>query len=118
MKYKYTTAWSNIREKYVLSHIVRAEEALGKRLPTGAQVHHVLGKLVICPSQAYHRLLHTREKALESCGDANYRKCSVCKQYDSIKKLVLAKKASHSEGQFYHRACKAQQRRERYHANK
>lgn len=47
---------------YVYEHILRAEKALGKLLPRGAQVHHhTATQLVICQDQKYHRLLHKRE---------------------------------------------------------
>lgn len=48
-------------------HIMVAEKALGEKLPHGAVVHHVTEnrsdnhgfcKLVICPSQSYHYLIH------------------------------------------------------------
>lgn len=48
-------------------HILIAEKALGHYLPEGAVVHHVTEdrtdnhgpfKLVICPDQAYHLLIH------------------------------------------------------------
>ncbi len=53
-------------------HIVLAEKALGKKLPAGAVVHHTgkpwdnegFFKLVICPDQGYHLLLHRRMKEL------------------------------------------------------
>lgn len=50
-----------------MAHIVHAEKALGKPLPPKAIVHHItereddyLGpfKLIICPDQAYHMLIH------------------------------------------------------------
>lgn len=49
-------------------HIILAEKALGKQLPYGAVVHHMSApddnhgpfKLVVCPDQAYHMLLHKR----------------------------------------------------------
>lgn len=47
-------------------HRRRAEMALGKQLPAGAEVHHADGTkaddapLVICQDRAYHMLLHKR----------------------------------------------------------
>lgn len=84
-----------ISGRSVLRHVHRAEQALGKRLPPGAEVHHVDGdrsndensNLVICPSRDYHMLLHRRQRALDSCGHADWRKCHICKQYDAPENL-------------------------------
>jgi hypothetical protein len=54
-------------------HRVLAEKALGKPLPKGAVVHHMYGpadnhgefKLIICPDQEYHMLLHKRMEELK-----------------------------------------------------
>lgn len=74
----------------VLEHVAIAERAIGKRLPQGAQVHHVDGNrannaasnLVVCPDAAYHQLLHVRAAAYAACGHYEWRKCHICKRYD------------------------------------
>ena len=83
--------------KETLLHIVIASRAIGKELPIGAEVHHFdldrannsPTNLVICPSRAYHMLLHRRQRAMESCGNPNWLKCGYCKQYDGPKNLVI-----------------------------
>jgi hypothetical protein len=56
-----------------LEHIVLAEKALGRPLPSKAVVHHINEdradnrtpfNLIICPNQEYHMLLHKRARAL------------------------------------------------------
>jgi len=96
-------------------HVKIAEKALGRSLPPGVIVHHADGNplnnrndnLVICPNEAYHKFLHVRMAAYEACGDVNARKCSLCKVYDKQANLRLAKKSTHSEGQWYHWVCKS-----------
>ena len=78
-----------VNGKSVLEHIVVAERILGRKLPSGAQVHHVdlnrtnndPSNLVICPSDAYHKLLHQRLRALLAFGDANAKKCWICRKW-------------------------------------
>jgi hypothetical protein len=68
----YHKIYDSYNRRMVYAHRVRAQKALGKRLPKGAQVHHFLGyrgpnaQLVICPDQKYHMLLHARESKLMS----------------------------------------------------
>ena len=75
---------------YIRKYTLIAEAALGKYLPSNAQVHHHNGKqLVICQNCAYHFLLHQRTRAYEACGHANWRKCAFCKQYDDLNNLTI-----------------------------
>jgi hypothetical protein len=61
-----------VNGKRVYEHVHIAEKALGKSLPKGAIVHHINGmtsdnrsnNLVVCPSQAYHLLLHRNKEKL------------------------------------------------------
>jgi hypothetical protein len=87
---------------YVGEHILIAEVALGKHLPDGAVVHHhTPEQLVICQDQAYHMLLHQRQRALEACGHANWLKCPYCKKYDVLEKMYVRPNRLHG----YHRSC-------------
>lgn len=61
-----------VNYKQILVHREIAEKALGKHLPPGSIVHH-LNKdrqdnrpcnLVVCPDEAYHKLLHQRQAEL------------------------------------------------------
>ena len=84
---------TNGRQQY--AHIMMAESAIGKKLPAGAQVHHVDGNpsnndpsnLVVCPDQKYHRLLHRRTDALIASGKPNYIICRHCRNYDDPEKM-------------------------------
>lgn len=96
-----------------LAHVLIVEKILGHALPPGAEVHHVNGvasdnkneNLVVCPSRAYHKLLHVRTRALEASGHADWRKCPHCKKYGDPANMLPHK----SEGRptFYeHALCK------------
>lgn len=67
---------------------IRAEEVLGHSLPPTAVVHHHDSEtLIICQDQAYHLLIHIRTKAYLACGNADWRKCIYCKQYDNPSRM-------------------------------
>lgn len=91
-----------------LDHVRIAERLLGKPLPLGAKVHHVDGfranntqaNLVVCPSEAYHQLLHQRQRAFDACGKYDWRKCSICGQYDDPARMYSRRK------QAVHRQCR------------
>lgn len=99
-----------------MEHVLIAERAMGKPLPAKAEVHHVdeskgnnvPSNLVICQDHAYHRLLHVRMRALDACGNANWRKCTFCKRYDDPAAMTA------NRWSFYHAACHATYQCTRY----
>lgn len=69
-----------------LEHTLVAERALGHSLPATAVVHHwdrdttnnSPENLVICQSQAYHLLLHARQRRLRDTGSLELKRCYMC----------------------------------------
>jgi len=113
---------SQIRE-----HVFVAQQALGRPLPSGAQVHHVnevksdnsRSNLVICPNEAYHRLLHSRTRAYDACGHADWLKCCYCGKYDAPENLVIYKSSrpgGRDRGR--HRECQRANAERRYDASR
>jgi hypothetical protein len=87
-----------------LAHRQRAEAAIGHPLPLGATVHHPdedpwnpHARLVICPSHAYHFLLHVRTRVLRAGGNPNTDKiCSACQQV--LPKTAFGSKRPNPDG--------------------
>lgn len=101
----------------VSEHVMLAEQAIGKKLPIGAEVHHVNGiksdnrpeNLVICPSRQYHALLHQRQRAADECGNPNHMRCEICRQWDDPSMMYRRK----SKAGQWHRSCASKTRVER-----
>jgi hypothetical protein len=104
----------------VSKHIAVAEKALGRRLPPGAVVHHVdenglnnePTNLVICPDEAYHKLLHRRMRALAECGYAHYEKCQYCGQWGDPMQMQSVRKSDRPSTTFWHANCRSQYRKQ------
>lgn len=102
--------------KIISGHVLIAEKALGRKLPKKSEVHHFNEdktdnrneNLVICPSSAYHNLLHRRADALKECGNANWLRCQYCKQYDSPENITTIN--GEKREFWYHKDCRAEYR--------
>jgi len=95
---------------YVSEHILVAEKAIKKSLPPKTEIHHFPNRkefthIVICQDSQYHNLLDRRYRAFRICSHANWRKCTFCKQYDSVNNLKIAK-----YGQVFHIFCRRKYR--------
>ena len=101
---------------YVRKTVLIAEKIVGKPLSPKVIIHHHdkntlnndNSNLVICENQAYHMLLHRRQRAIEACGHANWRKCKICKKYDDPDNLIC------NEGGIAHSECKKKYMRNYY----
>lgn len=105
---------------YVREHIIITENALGKKLPEGSQVHHCgdpsdNSQLVICEDQNYHFFLHIRARALRECGDANKRKCKFCNKYDFPENMHCVQSKKGHGWNVYHLKCARIYDKKRYH---
>lgn len=104
-------------------HVLLAEAAIGKPLPSGAEVHHVNYKkrdnrpenLVVCPDRSYHQLIHRRTRAYDACGNASWKKCAYCKKHDDPSNLHIIKNGISDF--VTHKKCQSEYNA-RYYANK
>lgn len=104
---------------YVYEHNLIIEKAIGKPIPLSAEPHHINGcrndnknnNLVLCQNHQYHQMLHQRQRALETCGHANWLKCWICKKYDSPDSLIIKKKSTGGNTQYHHECNKEYQAR-------
>ena len=102
-------------------HIAIVEQVLGRELVGTEMVHHFDGdksndtnsNLVVCPDQEYHKLLHVRTEAYEACGDANKRRCYLCRMWDSTIRMSGVYYHNRPGKFYYHKECA----RQNYHAN-
>ncbi len=102
---------------YVFEHVMVAEAALGKVLPTNAVLHHVNehrsdnrgANLVLCQDRAYHNLLHRRMRARAACGHADWRPCKFCREYDDPSRLFITSRSG-----CHHRECHNRHKRGNY----
>jgi len=103
-------------------HVLVAERALGKRLPSGAEVHHVnsdpqdnrRNNLVICQNHHYHMLLHARQRILERGGNPDRDKeCARCGRMRP--KTEFSPRRDHGNPTLFHacRPCAVDIQRER-----
>lgn len=98
----------------VLQHVLVAERALGKHIGREHPIHHIDGdctnnaaaNLVVCESNAYHKLLHRRERALRACGEPSWVRCLRCKSYGPASEMVVHERPNGAGIHAYHRECK------------
>lgn len=94
-------------------HVRIAQGVLGKRLPKGAQVHHVNGirhdnrneNLVVCQDARYHWMLHRRAASLKATGSPHNLRCNICGTWGPPG-IVKEQVSKGRFKEFYHRSCR------------
>lgn len=103
-----------VNGRTVYEHHLVAEAVLGRPLRGTEMVHHIDGNgknnardnLVICPDDAYHRLIHTRQDALEATGNCEWRRCVFCGKWDAPENLRFNRPyKGHSSPRALHSSC-------------
>ena len=102
----------------VPEHILIAEAAIGRSITSEIKVHHVNGKrddnrnqnLVVCQDEAYHQLLHRRERVHKAGGNPNTDKiCCGCQRPKSKTEFDRSRNATDGrDGRC--KSCRAQRR--------
>ena len=107
----------------IREHRLVCEDVLGRILKLTETIHHINGdtldnrncNLVLCENNSYHTMLHKRQRALESCGNANWLICMYCKEYDDPKNMKIYKIPKTGANRALHKECRNKKRISDYH---
>jgi hypothetical protein len=67
--------------------------------------------LVVCEDNAYHRLLHVRADAYRATGQATWRQCVRCHEWDDPCAMRVNQRRSGGGVSYAHRGCDLAYRR-------
>jgi len=95
------------KSNQMYEHIVVMEKKLGRFLSNEEVVHHIDGdrsnnhpnNLMVYKDNAVHCFNHYRKIALDSCGNADYVKCWICKEWDTPSNNMISCRG------YAHRIC-------------
>lgn len=104
--------------RYVYEHVLVVEAVCGRSLPDHAVVHHINEdptdnrpeNLLVC-DRSYHVLIHQRLRAKKACGNPDWLRCEVCKEYDASERMWLSPTRT---SRARHRECHTKLQKERY----